>query len=357
MVDPGEACYHHGVKSRPFRRAQSCLNNSERELMSIATTTIAPQAPSMMRKLQIWRDRRGRLSWLRVATLGLLLMPLGIALANADAILHGARPINDLIHRAGFWMLMFLLATLATTPLRRITRFGDLLDVRRMLGVGAFVYGVAHISLYTGDQMFDLGKVASEIVLRVYLLIGFTALVGLATLAATSTDGMVRRLGGMRWQRLHYVVYGIGVLALIHYFQQTKADVSVPTFTAGVFAWLIGYRIALKLKKTRGELSTMALVGLSFAVAGLTFLAEAIGIALTFNVSPLLVLQTDIDFGGISIEMLRPGWYVLAAGLAMAILNFVCARPVKPRGRGGRVSVPPKKERSREVERALAPVN
>ena len=201
----------------------------------------------MLRKLQIWRDRRGQISPLRIATLALLLAPLAKAAWNASEIMHGARPINDLIHRAGFWMLMFLLLALAITPLRRITRFGNLVDVRRMIGVGAFVYGLAHISLYTADQMFDLTKVASEVVLRVYLLIGFTALVGLATLAATSTDGMVRRLGAMRWQHLHQVVYVIGALALIHYFQQTKADVSVPTFTAGVFAWLMGYRIVVKL--------------------------------------------------------------------------------------------------------------
>src|SRR5215468_10326680 len=210
----------------------------------------------MLRKLQIWRDRRGNLSWLRVAALAFLLTPVGIALWSADAIVHGARPLNDVIHRAGFWMLMFILATLAITPLRRITRAGQLIDVRRMLGVGAFVYGVAHISLYTADQMYDLVKVASEIVQRVYLLIGLTAL------AATSTDAMVRRLGALRWQRLHYAVYGIGVLALIHYFQQTKADVSVPTFTAGIFGWLMGYRMVARLWKVRGELSTAALVGL-----------------------------------------------------------------------------------------------
>ena len=140
---------------------------------------------------------------------------------------------------------------------------------------------------------------------------------------------MVRNLGAKRWRRLHMIVYGIGILALIHYFQQTKADVSVPTFTAGLFAWLIGYRIVVWLWKVRGELSTLALVGLSFAVAGLTFIAEAIGIAITFSVSPLLVLQTDIDFD-VDLDMIRPGWLVLAAGLAVSALNFVCARLVKP---------------------------
>jgi methionine sulfoxide reductase heme-binding subunit len=308
----------------------------------------------MLRKLQVWRDRRGKLSWLRLAALAFLLTPVGIALWNADAIVHGARPLNDVIHRAGFWMLMFILATLAVTPLRRITRFGQLLDVRRMLGVGAFVYGAAHISLYTADQMFDLVKVASEIVQRVYLTIGFTALIGLTTLAATSTDAMVRRLGALRWQRLHYAVYGIGALALIHYFQQTKADVSVPTFTAGVFGWLMGYRIVVRLWKVRGELSTSALVGLSFAVAALTFIAEAIGIAITFNAPPLLVLQANLDFD-VPLDMIRPGWLVLAAGLAVSALNFVCARLVKPR----RPRAAPGKDRAGEParERALASVN
>jgi methionine sulfoxide reductase heme-binding subunit len=303
----------------------------------------------MLRKLQIWRDRRGRISAVRVAALAFLLFPAGLVLWNADAIVHGARPLNDVIHRTGYWMLMFLLASLAITPLRRVTRFGGLLDVRRMIGVGAFVYGAAHITLYTADQTFDLVKVVSEIALRVYLTIGFTALVGLAVLAATSTDGMVRRLGALRWQRLHYAVYGIGVLALIHYFQQTKADVSVPTFTAGVFVWLMGYRIAVRLRKPRGELPTAALAGLSIAVAALVFAAEAIGLAIKFDISPLLVLETDIDFD-VDLDMIRPGWLVLAAGLAVTAVDFVCARLMKPR-QGRPV---PRKETAGDPVRAMA---
>jgi methionine sulfoxide reductase heme-binding subunit len=304
----------------------------------------------MLRKLQIWRDRRGRLSGVRVAALAFLLMPVAIALWNASVIWYGARPLNDVIHRTGFWMLIFLLSSLAITPLRRIIRFGGLIDVRRMIGVGAFVYGVVHISLYTADQMYDLVKVASEIALRVYLTIGFTALVGLAVLAATSTDTMVGRLGAPRWQRLHYAVYGIAVLALIHYFQQTKADVSVPTFTAGVFGWLMAYRIVARLWKGRGELLTLVLLGLSLTVAAVTFIAEAVGLAIKFDISPLLVLETDLDFD-VGLDMIRPGWLVLGAGLAVSALNFVCARVVKtkpPRRR------PAPRKPAREPVRAVA---
>jgi sulfoxide reductase heme-binding subunit YedZ len=270
-------------------------------------------------KLEIWRDRRGKLSWLRIGTLALLATPVLIALYDADSIVHGARPINDLIHRTGYWALVFLLLALAITPLRRIARYGGLLDVRRMIGVGAFCYAAAHILLFVADQTFDLAKVVGEITSRVYLIIGFTALVGLAALAATSTDAMVRRLGATRWQRLHQAVYVIALLALVHYFQQTKADVSVPTFAAGLFAWLMGYRLILRLRSRRSELSPWTLLALTLAVSLLTFVGEAIGIGIVFNVSPLRVLESAFNFHW---DMIRPGWLVLGAGLCVVAFDI-----------------------------------
>jgi methionine sulfoxide reductase heme-binding subunit len=280
----------------------------------------------MTSSIELWRDHRGRLSALRIATLAVLLWPMVLAIVFWPEVRYEARPLNDLIHRAGFWMLMFVLLALAVTPLRRIARFGQLVDVRRMVGVGAFCYGVAHISLYIADQMFDLAAVASEIALRVYLTIGFTALLGLATLAATSTDGMVRRLGGIRWRRLHRLVYVIATLALVHFFQQTKLDVSVPTLVAGLFTWLMGYRLMAWRWKGPGELPTRLLLALSVAAAALTFAGEAIGIAIAFNVSPLMVLQTAFDFDLDNLDLVRPGWYVLAAGLGVVAIDMVCAR-------------------------------
>ena len=270
---------------------------------------------------QIWLDRRGRFSPLRLAALALLLLPIAKALYDAGDIAHGARPLNDVIHRAGFWALVFLGVTLAVTPLRRIAHYGNLVDVRRMLGVGAFCYIAAHLTLFFADQMFDLGKVAHEISHRVYLIIGATAWLGLAMLAATSTDGMVRRLGGIRWRRLHQMVYGIALLALIHYFQQTKADVAVPTFAAGLFVWLIAYRL-LVWWQDRSELSTLSLLALAIVVSILTFAGEAIGIGIAFHVSPLRVLDTIFDCGA----GIRPGWQVLGAGLCVVVLDFVRAR-------------------------------
>lgn len=270
---------------------------------------------------QLWRDRRGRLSVLRVLALALLLFPLAKALVDYDVIAHGARPINDLIHRAGFWALIFLGLSLAITPFRRIVRYGNLIDVRRMIGVGAFCYIAAHLILYVVDQKYDFAKVATELTHRLYLIIGGVAWLGLAVLAATSTDGMVRRLGGMRWRRLHQTIYAIALLALIHYFQQTKADVSVPTFAAGLLTWLMAYRL-LAWWRDANELSTLHLLGLSVLVSLLTFAGEAIGIGITFGVSPLRVLDSVFDFDA----GIRPGWQVLAAGLAVVILDFIRSR-------------------------------
>jgi methionine sulfoxide reductase heme-binding subunit len=270
---------------------------------------------------QLWRDKRGRLSALRIAALALLLFPLAKALFDYSAIAHGARPINDLIHRAGFWALIFLGVTLAVTPFRSIARYGNLIDVRRMLGVGTFCYIAAHLTLYVADQMFDLGKVAYEITHRWYLIIGGTAWLGLALLAITSTDGMTRRLGGLRWRRLHQIVYGIVLLALIHYFQQTKADVTVPVFAASLFLWLFAYRLVAWWQDT-SELSTLTLLMLSVAVSLLTFVGEAVGIGIAFHVSPMRVFDVAFDFD----VGIRPGWQVLGAGLAVVVFDFVRAR-------------------------------
>ena len=90
--------------------------------------------------------------------------------------LLGARPVNEAIHQIGLWTIRWIFLALAVTPLRQILQWPRLIAVRRMIGVAAFVYAMIHFTLYTADQAFDVGKVASEIALRVYLTIGFTAL-------------------------------------------------------------------------------------------------------------------------------------------------------------------------------------
>jgi len=274
---------------------------------------------------QLWRDRRGRVSPLRVAALVLLMVPLALALYAFMTHQLAPRLLNDLVHRAGYWALIFMLVTLAITPLRRSGRFGGLIDVRRMLGVGAFCYATLHILLYIADEKFDLVKVALEIVKRLYLTIGLIAWLGLLVLAITSNDTMVKRLGALRWRRLHQATYVITFLSLIHFFQQTKADFTLPATICGLFGWLMVYRLVAPHK---AEPSVLRLFVMTLAVALLTFLGEAIGIALWYRVSPMTVLSTAFDF-----ELaIRPGWYVLGAGLAVCLLDLIRGRTQGARG-------------------------
>ncbi len=256
-----------------------------------------------------WTDKKGRLHPLRATVFGLLLLPgLWLAIRYAAGML-GARPLNELIHGAGFWTAWILLASLTVTPARAVLGLPTLPVVRRMVGNAALIYGVIHLLLYVIDQKWALLHVAAEIALRFYLTIGFVALVGLGVLGATSTDGWARKLGP-RWKRLHRLVYGLTVLGVVHYFLQSKADVSLPLLAAGVFFWLMLWRL-LPAGRDRGPL---ALLGLAAASAILTLVAEYLWYRFGTRIDPMRVLRSELDvtFG------LRPAGQVLALGLLAA---------------------------------------
>ena len=280
----------------------------------------------MRQPLKVWRDPGDRISALRIVTLMCVFAPLGKIIYDFDEITLDPRPITNLIHRTGDWALIFIFAALAVRPLSRILRFNRLLDVRRMIGVGAFVYASMHFTLYTIDLMFNWREIASEIVHRTRLTLGFVALLGLTALTATSTNGMIRRMGSKRWQRLHQAIYLIGLLVLIHYFLRFKLIESLPIFATGLFAWLIGYRMLIWWSKTGGEHPTWMLLALSGVVAALTFIFEAIALGIQANISPLRVLESAFDF-----ETIRPGFLVLGVGLIVVALDFACAQFAKPR--------------------------
>src|SRR5213075_18133 len=210
-----------------------------------------------------WQDYSGRLSPLKLAVFVALFLP---ALWTAFAFGMGwlqPRPFTEAIHQVGLWMLRFLCIALAITPLRQIVQWPRLILVRRMIGVAAFAYGLAHITLYVADLKFDVAKAASQIALRIYLTIGFAALLGLAALAATSTDAMIKRLGARRWQRLHRIVYVIALLAVVHYWMQSKLEIWEPTIMAGIYIWLMGYRLLAQFVGVRGRVPLPWLGGLA----------------------------------------------------------------------------------------------
>src|SRR5262249_52649368 len=199
----------------------------------------------------------------------------------------GARPAPEAIPQAGDGALRFLLIPLAISPAQRIFNYPRIALARRTLGVATAAYALLHLSLYALDQHFDMLKVASEIVLRIYLLIGFIALTGLIALASTSTDGAIRWLGSARWNALHRVVYGIAVLAIVHYFIQTKLEIYQPVIMAGFLIWLLAYR---GLFRRNGAVTPLHLLLLSIVVAIIAALGEATIYMIANGVDPRLVL-------------------------------------------------------------------
>jgi methionine sulfoxide reductase heme-binding subunit len=172
-----------------------------------------------------------------------------------------------------------------------------------------------HLSLFIVDQHFDLIHVAAEIALRFYLLIGFTAFVGLCILASTSTDASIKRLGAQRWTKLHKIIFVVTPLAVVHSFLQAKIDVTDATIIAA-FAVLL---IALRLLKRYGNAENpLAVAAVALGVALATALIEAGWFAVLTGVDPRLVLEADLD-----ITMARPVWYALGAGLLMTAIAVI----------------------------------
>ncbi len=286
------------------------------------TTSIAMQRFSVPLP---WRDRAGKLSVLKAVVFVALLVPGTINLGLYLLGMLGARPLTELIHGLGLWTIRLLLITLAISPLRFAWRAPRLLIVRRMLGVAAFAYGASHLVAYIGDQSFNLVTVAGEIVKRFYLTIGFAALLILTALAATSTDAMVRRLGGERWQTLHRLAYAAAALGVVHYFIQAKADVWEPTVAVGVVLWLMGYRLITRSLGTARAASLPMLALLDLAAAALTALGEASYFNLYRHVPIVRVLDADLSL----VTGVRPCWVVLGIGtLVCSVAGLVRIGPV-----------------------------
>lgn len=263
-----------------------------------------------------WTDRSGKFSPLKAAVLFAACFPGLWLFWQAAAGLLGPRPVTEAIHQSGDWAIRFLWLSLAVTPLRRIANWPKLIVVRRMLGVTALAYALAHLSLYVADQKFDLAKAASEIALRFYLTIGFVALLGLVMLGSTSTDAAIKRLG-RNWNRIHRVVYAIGLLVAFHFFIQSKADVFEPTLMAGLLLLLMLYRVA----HWRGFAlaSPLVLAGIAVLAALGTAAVEYAWYALATGVPAGRVLAANLQFS----YSIRPAWWVLATGLGAAVIALV----------------------------------
>ena len=171
-------------------------------------------------------------------------VPLALMLWDVYRKRVGANPVEFVTRTTGMLTLVFLLISLAVTPLRKLTSIQWLIRFRRMLGLYAFFYGFLHLLTYVWfDRSWKLGTVVPDVLQRPFIAVGMLSFFIMVPLAITSTDKMLKRLGGKRWQKLHKTAYLSAIAGVVHYYLLVKTNVRLPLLLAFVLALLLGYRI------------------------------------------------------------------------------------------------------------------
>lgn len=187
------------------------------------------------------------------------LVPLALLLWDVYQKRVGANPVEFMTHTTGMLTLIFLMITLALTPARKVTGANWLVKFRRMLGLYAFFYGTLHLITYFWfDRFFNLRSVVSDVMQRPFIAIGMTAFFLMVPLAITSTNQMIKRLGGKRWAKLHRLVYLAGIAGVVHFWLLVKSDIRLPLTFAFILLLLLGYRVLVRIDSRQQAMARAA---------------------------------------------------------------------------------------------------
>jgi methionine sulfoxide reductase heme-binding subunit len=264
-----------------------------------------------------WQDRNRRFSRLKAVTFALMLWP-----AIRTAWLVGAGDYGStwslalpaLTYWSGVWATVVLLMALAVTPAATILRWPALVDVRRMVGVAALVYTIAHVVIYFAFRRWDFANIATDVITRATLIVATLSTIGLIVLGATSVDAAVKYMGAKNWQRLHTTNYAISALAILHVLLARGTYTEQYVLTT-LFFWLMAWRVLARYGLgTNGKaLAMLAVASCLLAAsleAGFLWARRGFDVWDTFGVNFNLAV---LDFG------FPPAWQVLALGLAVAL--------------------------------------
>jgi sulfoxide reductase heme-binding subunit YedZ len=271
-----------------------------------------------------WQDRKHGFSWLKAGAFALMFLPAIWLLYQIGTEQFGPVPLGGMTYWSGLWATALLMLALAITPAATIFRWSRLIIVRRMIGVTALAYTIAHIIIYFALRLWNFASIAHEMATRVSLILATVATAGLIALGATSLDAAVRRMGAKGWQRLHNTVYVISALALIHYL--LSPDIYPEQYLmSGMFFWLMVWRVM----NSRGlGVDARALAILAVASCLFTALLEAGWIWAYHGFEPAGTLDNNftLDLG------LSPAWKILVLGLlvALAAISRQAPRRTKP---------------------------
>jgi len=281
-----------------------------------------------------WQDYSGRFSLLKAGTFAGMFIP---AIWMASEIAQGnwdfPSPFVPLIYNSGVWATWLLLLGLAITPLRAIARLNGLIQVRRMIGIGALAYSLLHLVAWLGLRMWDWGALGGEWSRRPTLIIATVALIGLIVLGATSFDAAIRWMGGQRWKRLHAAIYWLAGLAVLHFLLSPGSVAGLPFLMLGFYVWLIAWRV---LDRKRLGRSPIALAVLALATGMLTLLFEPLWTSTVLSeyalFGPLETLAFNFKLEFWPILGPPPSLVVVIAGLSTSMICHVAhARPSSAR--------------------------
>jgi methionine sulfoxide reductase heme-binding subunit len=270
-----------------------------------------------MRLIWPWQDRARRFSWLKATTFALMLWP---AIRTAYLLSIGdygtALPIalGGLTYWSGVWATVILLMALAVTPAAAIFRWPALIDVRRMIGVTALVYTIAHMVIYFALRRFDFAFIANDMATRLTLIAATLSTIGLIVLGATSVDAAIRYMGAKNWQRLHTTNYVISALAILHV-ALARGTYSEQYMLTAIFFWLMAWRVLARYRlganaKVLALLALASCLVAAFLEAGFLWARRGFDVLGTLGVNFNLGI---LDFG------YPPAWQVLAFGLLVAL--------------------------------------
>ena len=257
-----------------------------------------------------WHDRNQNFSWLKASTFALMLMPATWLSYQVATGQFRPIPLAGMTYWSGVWATAILLLALAVTPALTILRWSKLIVVRRMIGVTALIYSIAHMIIYFALRFWDFAFIANEMVTRLTLIVATVSTVGLSVLGATSFDAAVRHMGAQNWNQLHKTVYILTGLAVVHYLL-SPGIYSEQYLISGTFFWLMGWRALNRHGRGRDARS---LAVLAVASALFTALLEAGWIWVYHGFEPIATI-----LGNFTLELgIPPAWKVLLLGLLIA---------------------------------------
>jgi methionine sulfoxide reductase heme-binding subunit len=270
-----------------------------------------------LRPIWPWQDRTRRFSWLKATTFALMLWPAvrtAYLLGIGDYGTTWPIALGGLTYWSGVWATVILLMALAVTPAAAIFRWPALVDVRRMIGVAALVYTIAHMVIYFALRRWDFAFIANDMTTRLTLILATLSTVGLIVLGATSVDAAVRYMGAKNWQRLHTANYLITGLAILHVVLARGTYTEQYMLTA-LFFWLMAWRVLARYRLGANVKALALLAGASclvaaFLEAGFLWARRGFDVLTTLGVNFNLGI---LDFG------YPPAWQVLALGLLAAL--------------------------------------